>query len=79
MDGPAGLQRLGGVGGGDAVRAPPELPVPLPAASCPNTGQADGLALGFKFKLKFVVEEEEPQPLLLVTGLSLLPSATTED
>lgn len=35
-----------------------ELP-PTPVPSCPKTGQAEGLALGFKFKLKL----EEPQVL----------------
>lgn len=60
------------------VLAPPELPPP----SCPNMGQADGLALGFKFKLKLLVvdDEEEPQPLLPPpTGLSHFPSFPTED
>lgn len=61
--------------------APPELPPPVPLPSCPNMGQADGLALGFRFKLKLVVEddEEEPQPLLPpATGLSLFLSLPTE-
>lgn len=66
------------------VLAPPELPPPVPPPSCPNMGQADGLALGFRFKLKLVVEddEEEPQPLLPPpppTGLSPFPSLPTED
>lgn len=48
-------------------------------------GQADGLALGLRFKLKLVVEddEEEPHPLLPPppppTGLSPFPSLPTED
>lgn len=47
-------------------------------------GQADGLALGFRFKLKLVVEddEEEPQPLVPTPpiGLSFFPSVPpTED
>lgn len=52
---------------------PPKLLPPVPPPSCPNKGQADGLALGFRFKLKLVQEdeEEEPQPLLPPpTGLS---------
>lgn len=64
------------------VLAPPELPPPVPPESCPNMGQADGLALGFRFKLKLVVEDdEEPQPLLLPppTALSTFPSLPTED
>lgn len=65
------------------VLAPPELPPPVPPPSCPNMGQAEGLALGFRFKLKLVVEddEEEPQPVLAppATGLSLFPSLPTED
>lgn len=64
------------------VLAPPELAPPVPTPSCPNTGQADGLALGFRFKLKLVVEVgEDPQPLLFPppTGLSFFPSLPTED
>lgn len=65
------------------VLAPPELPPPVLPPSCPSMGQAEGLALGFRFKLKLLVEddEEEPQPLLLppTTGLSLFPSFPTED
>lgn len=62
------------------VLAPPELPPPVPP-SCPNMGQADGLALGFKFKLKLVVEddEEQPHPLLPPPTGSLFPSLPTED
>lgn len=63
--------------------APPELPPPVPPPSCPNMGHAEGLALGFRFKLKLVVEDDEeaPQPLLPPppTGLSLLPSVPNED
>lgn len=45
----------------------PELP-PMLVPSCPRTGQAEGLALGFKFKLKL----EEPQVLAPIDAL--LPS-----
>lgn len=65
------------------VLAPPELPPPVPTPSCPNMGQADGLALGFRFKLKLVLEDDEddPQPLLppAPPGLSFFPSPPTED
>lgn len=65
------------------VLAPPELPPPVPLPSCPNMGQADGLALGFKFKLKLVVEDDGgPQPLVLPPpppGLSLFVSLPIED
>lgn len=81
--GPGWLQRLGEGWGGEMMLAPPELPPNVPPPSCPNMGQAEGLALGFRFKLKLVVEddEEEPQPLLPPppTGLSLFPSLPTED
>lgn len=65
------------------VLAPPELPPPVPLPSCPNTGHAEGLALGFRFKLKLAADddEEDPQPLLLPapTGLSFFTSLPPED
>lgn len=64
---PGGLQRLGGGG-----LLPPELPPPMPVPSCPRTGQAEGLALGFKFKLK--LEEHQPLAPTDVLETSFFPS-----